>query len=68
MFTDWTTLNMAFAKAQHLETIQLPMYSRSENVETVLSALTKSPALKSFTLKIDSFNVSGIQIVPMHAS
>ena len=39
-------------KAQHLESIRLPMYSvdGSDNVEAVLSALKELPALKTCTL------------------
>ena len=57
------TISKAFAKfARHLETIQLPMGKRvgernvpsQLQVEAVLSALTKLPTLKDFTLNVNS--------------
>ena len=62
-FTDWTTLSKAFVKAQHLETITLPMKlgvrerNVSNRVEVALSALTKLPALEALILNIDSYEV-----------
>ena len=62
-FTDWTALPKAFVKAQHLETIELPMIEEDgehdvpNRVEVVLSALTELPALKTLTVYIDSYKV-----------
>ena len=60
-FTDWTTLSKAFVKARHLESITLPMKSEVGEsnvpymVKPVLSALTKLPALKTFTMTRDPY-------------